>query len=113
MDDLIKRADAIEAICNAQCELDVPHYPQCDQIKYCDEIQALLALPSADAIPIEKYHELQHQFVMLGAALADLTEVVLCKECRHRDLFSCPLADNDFQKDDDYCSWGERRWQSK
>lgn len=34
--------------------------------------------------------------------------IVRCKDCRHRDLFSCPLADNDFQKDDDYCSWGER-----
>jgi hypothetical protein len=22
--------------------------------------------------------------------------VVRCKDCRHRDLFSCPLADNDF-----------------
>lgn len=33
--------------------------------------------------------------------------VVRCKDCRHRGLFSCPLADNDFQKDDDYCSWGE------
>ena len=36
-------------------------------------------------------------------------ELVRCKDCRHRDLFSCPLADNDFQKDDDFCSWGERR----
>jgi hypothetical protein len=35
--------------------------------------------------------------------------VVRCKDCRHRDLFSCPLADNDFQKDEDFCSWGERR----
>ena len=35
--------------------------------------------------------------------------VVRCKDCRHRDLFSCPLADNDFQKDDDFCSWGERK----
>ena len=35
--------------------------------------------------------------------------IVHCKDCRHRDLFSCPLADNDFQKDDDFCSWGERR----
>lgn len=34
--------------------------------------------------------------------------VVRCKDCRHRDLFSCPLADNDFQKDEDFCSWGER-----
>ena len=37
------------------------------------------------------------------------TEVVRCKDCRHRDLFSCPLADNDFQKDEDFCSWGERK----
>lgn len=36
-------------------------------------------------------------------------ELVRCKECRHRDLVSCPLADNDFQKDDDFCSWAERR----
>lgn len=33
--------------------------------------------------------------------------VVRCKDCRHRDLFSCPLADNNFQKDEDFCSWGE------
>lgn len=39
----------------------------------------------------------------------DAVPVVRCGDCRHRDLFSCPLADNDFQKDDDYCSWGERR----
>ena len=35
--------------------------------------------------------------------------IVRCKDCRHRDLFSCPLADNDFQKDEDFCSWGERK----
>ena len=35
--------------------------------------------------------------------------VVRCKDCRHRDLFSCPLADNDFQKDEDFCSHGERQ----
>ena len=39
--------------------------------------------------------------------------VVHCKDCRHRDLFSCPLADNDFQKDEDFCSWGERRKNDK
>lgn len=43
----------------------------------------------------------------------DLVEVVRCKDCRHRDLFSCPLADNDFQKDEDFCSWGERREESE
>ena len=35
--------------------------------------------------------------------------VVRCKDCKHRDLFSCPLADNDFQKDNDFCAWGERK----
>lgn len=35
------------------------------------------------------------------------TEIVRCKDCKHRDLFSCPLVDNDFQKDEDFCSWGE------
>ena len=48
--DLISRADAIEAVCKAVCEDDVPIFLECDQIKYCDEIQALLALPSADAV---------------------------------------------------------------
>lgn len=55
-----------------------------------------------------EYEDYEH------ATLVDIKEplkvsVVRCKDCRHRDLFSCPLADNDFQKDDDYCSWGERR----
>lgn len=46
---LISRDDAIGAVCKAVCEDDVSIFPECDQIKYCDEIQALLALPSADA----------------------------------------------------------------
>lgn len=53
---------------------------------WVEHIAAIKALPSADAV-----------------------EVVRCKDCKHRDLFSCPLADNDFQKDEDFCSWGERR----
>ena len=54
MSDSISRADAIEAVCKAVCEDDVSIFPECDQIKYCDEIQALLALPSADAVDAEK-----------------------------------------------------------
>lgn len=77
--------------------------------EYVEAIDTAIEALSEDTIPIEKYHELQHQFVMLGATFADLTEVVRCKDCRHRDLFSCPLADNDFQKDEDFCSWGERQ----
>ena len=53
-------------------------------------------------IEAEKVVDLEHK-------LADVVSVVRCKDCRHRDLFSCPLADNDFQKDEDFCSWGERR----
>ena len=46
---------------------------------------------------------------LMALPSADAVEVVRCKDCRHRDLFSCPLTDNDFQKDEDYCSWGERK----
>ena len=59
--DLINRANAIKEICNAQCELDVPHYPQCDQVKYCDEIKALLALPSVDRPQGEWKHTITWQ----------------------------------------------------
>lgn len=55
-------------------------------------------------VPMEEAYK-----VMRGYSLGEYAEVVRCKDCRHRDLFSCPLADNDFQKDDDFCSWGERR----
>ena len=48
MSDLINRRAAIDAICNEQCELDVLHYPECCQVKYCNEIQALLSLPSSE-----------------------------------------------------------------
>lgn len=39
----------------------------------------------------------------------DFMPIVHCKDCKHKDLFSCPLADNNFQKDEDFCSWGERK----
>lgn len=51
--------------------------------------------------------------VDLEHKLADMVSVVRCKDCRHRDLFSCPLADNDFQKDEDFCSWAERKEESE
>lgn len=60
MDNLINKQDAIKTVCNAVCEYDTLHYPDCDQMKYCDEIQALISLPSADAV-----------------------EVVRCKDCKH------------------------------
>ena len=64
---------------------------------------------SADTVSREHHDmeikELKHQI----KDQAEMVSVVRCKDCRHRDLFSCPLADNDFQKDNDFCSWGERR----
>ena len=60
-------------------------------------------------ISIEQYNKMAERLTELEYELAESVKVVRCKDCRHRDLFSCPLADNDFQKDDDYCSWGERR----
>lgn len=87
--------------------------------------QWLEAMKSSYALPIETYEAIDMAIEALSAELnckkcaikelwqatekEDLVAVVRCKDCRHRDLFSCPLADNDFQKDDDYCSWGERR----
>ena len=64
---------------------------------------------SADTVSREHHDmeikELKHQI----KDQAEMVSVVRCKDCRHRDLFSCHLADNDFQKDNDFCSWGERR----
>jgi hypothetical protein len=59
--------------------------------------------------PVQNVKEMAERVAELEIKLKDSVEVVRCKDCRHRDLFSCPLADNDFQKDEDFCSWGERR----
>lgn len=70
MDDLIKRADAIEAVCRTRCGDKAKGCPA----HSCLVIEEFDALLSADTIPIEKYHDLQHQLVMLSALLADKTE---------------------------------------
>ena len=46
---------------------------------------------------------------MVLEEVKEIMSVVRCKECRHRYLFSCPLEYNNFNEDDDYCSWGERK----
>lgn len=64
----------------------------------------------ADVVSLEVYDIIEPNKIYCSPQLAHNVEVVVrCKDCRHRDLFSCPLADNDFQKDEDFCSWGERR----
>ena len=88
---------------------------------YVELIDMAIEALSADTIPIEKYHELQQQFVMLGATFADLTEVVRCKDCRRLEVINtentyaiCHEHDIIFEPFEDstktnFCSWGERR----
>ena len=112
--DLISRADALEQMAQAECGL---HYDDCEADNCsCSYIQRILDIPSADAIPIEKYHELQHQFVMLGAIFADLTEVVRCKDCIHwkadNEVFElgfCCVFPQKWVAETFYCADGERR----
>lgn len=48
---------------------------------------------------------------------ADVVEVVRCRDCKHRNTEECAMwiecsccgSQADWCKDDDYCSWGERR----
>lgn len=48
-------------------------------------------------------------WAQIVAKCAPTIDIVRCKDCKHRGLFSCPLTDNNFQKDEDFCSWGERK----
>lgn len=83
-----------------------------------------MRLIDADAlIPIMKYTTTDNEIgvfpIRIGfdaikevideASTIDAVVVVRCKDCLHRNLFSCPLEYNDFKEDDDYCAWGERR----
>ena len=118
--DLISRADAIEAVASITMSIHLSNV-------ICDKLSAL---PSADAEPTvirsktllptkdfkewaKRVRETNPNAVVIPCdaevVSADFVKVVRCKDCRHRDLFSCPLADNDFQKDEDFCSWGERK----
>jgi len=81
--DLISRADAIGAVCS-YC-VGEP-YPKCNQKQYCEEVKALLALPSAD--------------------------IVRCKDCRYKEYdITHNFCEINYHKcyDDDYCPWGERK----
>ena len=63
---------------------------------------------------VAKHFDIQSGYIYCSPQIAENVKVVVrCEDCRHRNLFSCPLADNDFQKDEDFCSWGERREPSK
>lgn len=65
-------------------------------------------LPQVDKEELIKALEYDRGQYIKGLKDRD-AEIVRCKDCRYRNLFSCPLEYNDFNKDDDYCSWGERK----
>lgn len=39
----------------------------------------------------------------------DIEEVVRCKDCKHYEDSQCSLQEYLYHRDDDFCSWGERR----
>ena len=82
-EEAIERFENVKANALAQKASGVSEYWQNEIDGTIEALDMAIEALSADTVPIEKYHELQHQFVMLGATFADLTEVVRCKDCRH------------------------------
>lgn len=99
----MEREEAIEMLKALNMMLRSPDGEPISDV--CDALGMAIEALSADTIS-------RKDTVTLNSPISiqvTSTQVVRCKDCRHRDLFSCPLADNDFQKDEDFCSWGERR----
>ena len=62
----------------------------------------------------EKYKHREQKIVANGAMLADLVEVVRCKDCKHREDGLCPMESVEqypwfATKNDGFCSYGERK----
>ena len=76
-----------------------------------DDLEAIdMAIEALSQPIVAKHFDIQSGYIYCSPQIAENVKVVVrCEDCRHRNLFSCPLADNDFQKDEDFCSWGERR----
>ena len=113
--DYISIADAIEAV----NMLDI-FPPTKDAVA-----RELMALPSADAVSREVYHNLVTASNDIDRALreyqeaeenGDFVKVVRCKDCRHRvhdkerGLYYCEMyyGQGDVS-DENFCQWGERR----
>ena len=130
MSDYISRADAIEAVMKHKMPFSIQQevareidaLPSADAVDCTDFIEWLVDRVLDETIwennsvaygeiicrKLEKLGVLEATEEPSYYCLPLAESVVRCKDCRHRDLFSCPLADNDFQKDEDFCSWGER-----
>lgn len=113
MKDLIDRQEAIVAVCESVCEGGLCRF-------LCPEINALKALPSAQPYTDEEIRRIQEleqaQFDKIrelayqeGKADA-MAEIIRCRECKLRDTEYCNMAHGFMgMKDDDYCSYAERR----
>ena len=103
------REEAKEILTHNWTRVDNPNYSESE----LDEA-FFMAIEALSQPIVAKHFDIQSGYIYCSPQIAENVKVVVrCKDCRHRDLFSCPLADNDFQKDDDFCSWGERREQNK
>ena len=70
MDDLIKRADALEQMAQAECGL---HYGDCEADNCsCSYIKRILDIPSADAVSADTQTEEQARFVAKETELAHI-----------------------------------------
>lgn len=128
MSDLISRENAIDAICKVWCYTTYDMCPHDDgYCKGCDEIEAIDALPSADAVSREDTVTLNSPI----SIQAEMVPVVRCKDCKHRPHLenengsdygfnvigdeTCPCVNNDdgwyswMPKDNFYCGFGERK----
>ena len=114
---LVQKAEvivALSALPSADAVIVRPKYMmhKADYEKWAEEVKKessnIIVLPyDAEVITDDR---LDVDRIYCSPQIAEnVVKVVRCKDCRHIGLFSCPLADNDFQKDDDFCSWGERR----
>lgn len=99
-DDLIRRRDAINAICKA-CSME-EDYHKCDGYPetstWCDELVALRALTSAES-DIIRCKDCKHvQKVRSEESAKNFGQLYKCM----RNVFDCP-------KSEDFCSRAERR----
>ena len=125
MTDYISRADAIEAVCKAECGLD---YNKEKDYCTCTPVELIKALPSADAVSREQAEEMVNKIYNetlakvskeckeCGLRLkniadsADYVKVVRCKDCRHNNECNSLIAlANGYEYIQvSYCSHGER-----
>ena len=77
-------------------------------IKRKDAIRCFKASMAKDAYP----ETLKDRLAIAALSGAESIDIVRCKDCKWRDEAGCALLivdDSDKPKDNDYCSYGERK----